>query len=422
MKLSKDLRIIYVFAIIWSLVLIVGWGYRESPDSVTYVSAWDSLVNGQIDIFRTPTYPIFLGICKFIFGVGVFKFIAIIFQHLFFLVSIYYYQQIVKSFIRSNKVCFWLTLIYAILPCIIDWNNYILTESFAIVGMVFLAYNTIKVYKQVSVISSLGFLFWLLFLIFLRPSFLYLLPVMFLFWFVLLFLGKKKGSCVGIICTCIIFLCQLAYVYQMEQVYGVFTPSSVSVINQYYMIRQNGLVYVEGIENETLRNEIKNGIEEEGIATDNYQFLWGETNRLIEKYPLEDVQQIISVSFKANPVGVIKKAGGRAYKAASFPLCITLLPGFSTLFDMIGVSINFLYLFFIIYAIIIVCWVVKKRQIPVLSCLFFLLGLSNLITVIIGAQSEWSRLILPSMPLYLLMFGQLCTMFKVKSSLSIDFK
>lgn len=68
MKKNKDLAIIYACAIASSIILILGWGVQETLDSPTYVSAWDNIANGKIDIFRTPVYPIFWGVMKNIFG------------------------------------------------------------------------------------------------------------------------------------------------------------------------------------------------------------------------------------------------------------------------------------------------------------------------------------------------------------------
>ena len=130
----------------------------------------------------------------------------------------------------------------------------------------------------------------------------------------------------------------------------------------------------------------------------------------------------IYASYKSNPIQWVEKCFGRLYRSVKKSLFLTLAGGFATIFDVIGFNLNTLYLFLIIYTIILSYWTLCRRRVSVVSFLLYMLGVSNIVVAIIGAQGEWERLILPSMPLYLLMFGQLCSMFKVRSPLSIEFK
>ena len=52
-------------------------------------------------------------------------------------------------------------------------------------------------------------------------------------------------------------------------------------------------------------------------------------------------------------------------------------------------------------------YIVKNRSLPWLPLLLLMLGASNIIVVIIGAQAEWQRLVYPSKAIYLIMIVQL---------------
>ena len=415
-----------------SIILIVFWGVPNHFDTDSYFNAWTNLKQGKIDIFRTPTYPIFIGLIQGLSGASLFKLAIVIAQYILFFVSIFFFYKITCHFIDNSKVCSFITLFYAICPGIISWNNLILTEPLAISGTVFLLYYSIRLYEKPMVKMALLYAFWLLFLIFLRPSFLYLFPALLFFWALSGLYGKARVFLLGILCTVFVLCCEAFYICKFEKSYGVYSPSSVGVLNQYYIVRQHGLINVDGISNDSLRCELQRSIESNGATTNNHDLLWTEGYDFISRYGLKEVQTVISTTMKEHPVEMLKKALGRSIRAMHTPLFHSLIPVSGIVYyfvDFTGfdftdfLSMGLLYVFIIIYVIILIRnTLYKKRKMPCLSMLLLLIGVGNLITVIIGAQESWNRLIVPSMPIYLLMFGQICTMFKVKSPLSIDFK
>ena len=422
MKLSKDLKTIYIFAVICSVILVFGWGVLTSPDSVTYINAWDNYSVGKLDMLRTPIYPIFLGAVKVIFGERMFCMVAICIQHLLFLISIRYFYKLAHLLSNSANITFWLTLFYAIIPPITTWNNYILTESFAISGTVFLVYVAIKIFEGFKLFYTVYFTVLLSILVLLRPALIYLLPVFAVIWIYFFF---KKANAIGLGGTCgvlIATICLLTHMKAFEKEYGIFASSSVNTVNQTHISRQYGLLNPDVIDNPKLKADIIASYEKYGREMEDYELAGREAGRLFRDYDLKTKNDAIYASYKSYPTQWVKKCFGRLYRSAKKSLFLTMAGGFATIFDAIGFNLNTLYLFLIIYIIILSYWTLYKRRLSVISFLLYMLGVSNIIVSIIGAQGEWERLILPSMPLYLLMFGQLCTMFKVKSPLSIDFK
>ena len=60
----KIINYIIIIATILCVYLIISDGVLIDFDTVSYVRAWDNLKSGEIDIWRTPSYPIILGILK----------------------------------------------------------------------------------------------------------------------------------------------------------------------------------------------------------------------------------------------------------------------------------------------------------------------------------------------------------------------
>ena len=412
----SPLQIIYGLAIINSLALIFIGGWATSPDSATYVQAWDVFLSGDIDQWRTPVYPFFLGILQSMAGKEHLYFATICVQHLLFLVSIRYFHWMTKQICHNPKTVFWITLFYALHPGIASWSSMILTEILAVIASVFLIYCSLKVWKVASFKACFGFTFWLLFLVFLRPAFVYMLPVSLVAWGIAVFKRKevRKASLTCIGGTLLVTCCLLSYMKAFEQRYGVFTPSGISTLNQYYIARQNGMLNPQLIKHPGLKAYLEKSISEKGQSSDVHAELWAEANEAIEIYGLKEVQEAVSVSNKSNPIGWAKKVGGRIYRAVQLSLFVTYFWGpIATLVDMVDVNMNTLYLFLLIYTGVLFYYIFKRRKLPWLSCLFYMLGCSNLIVAIVGAQAEWSRLVIPSLPIYLLMAGQLLNLIKI---------
>ena len=392
MKVSKwnlsPLQIIYGLAIINSLALIFFVGWKTCPDSITYVQAWDVISSGEIDKWRTPIYPIFLGVIQSIVGKEYLHIATICIQQLIFLLSIQYFYQAIRQLCQNLTVVFWITLFYALHPGVSSWNNFILTESLAVIFSVFLIYSALKVWKEASLKACFYFTLWLLLLIFLRPAFVYMLPVSLVAWIMAGFKRKEIRS-VSFICIAgviTVSCCQLLYMKAFETKYGVFTPSGISTVNQYCLAKQGNILNPDLIKHPKLKTYIERTINK-------------ETDEVFDHFELRDIQDAVSVSNKNNPIGYIKKAGGRLFRAAhgSYPpsYCEGTYLWLSHLF---AVPFYVMYQFLFIYFLVLLYWMYRHKTVPWFSSFLFMLGCSNLIVAIVGAQAEWSRLVLPSLP------------------------
>lgn len=383
MKLSKDLKTIYLFAIICAFISIVTKGILYIQyDSMTYISASENYLNGNIDLFRTPVYPVILGGLRMLFGEQYYLWSTICLQYAISLVSGYFFYKLSNTLIKSKDICFWITLFYMAYPSMTRWNNYILTESFAISGTVLFLYILVRLFREASVTLMISYVLTLLFLLFLRPAFIYIIPVLFLV-FLILFFRKRSNKVFGVgifgllVCTIALF----SYMKVYERQYGIFASSNVSIINHYYIARQNGLFYTDGVDDydDNLKNYILESYEKNGRTLDDHLTLWSEAMDVIEKFELKEIDKLLSTSYRHNSIDALKSIGGRLYRSSQTFLFFAGFGFFDTVFDILGLSLgmDLLYLFLLLYVLVMMRWMLKRKQIPLISSTFLLLGISS---------------------------------------------
>lgn len=237
MRANKYLRFILIVSIIIFVFSIYYYGatnFHKYPDSITYLNAWGNFTRGIIDEVRTPVYPFYLGIAKFLFGDEYFVFLAVLGQYFIFTLSIVAFYSICRHIINSSTIVFGVTLLYAINPFIYSWCACILTESFSICGTVFLLYCLLNQYKKHNWYWFATTTILLIILLMLRPSFVYLLPILFVSWgFLIKKNGKRQQAVAGIASTTIAMIGLFIYMFLFQQQYGIFSTSCVSTNNNF---------------------------------------------------------------------------------------------------------------------------------------------------------------------------------------------
>ena len=377
---SKYLKVIYIYilAVANCLLLLIHCGRQYFPDTCSYLIAWDNLGNGQIDKWRTPIYPIFLGLLKTIFGQDRFPIYAVILQFLFFLVSIYFFNKLANNILRSKIISYWLTAFYALYPCIPTWNCFLITEPLAIYGIVFLLYSTVRTINTNSHIHIFLTSFWLLFLVFLRPALIYLLPVYFFVWLITYLVNKKyaKFALMNLVSIMAVGLSLLVYSYCYKINYGMITPSGIGVLNNYYIARLDGCIDPVKTNNLKLKAFVENSILIHGKSYSNGSSydLYHEAEMAIDTYGLKDVSHLVASSYVNNKIKYTKRICLQIYRAATDKLFDSLLPKFRTIIDVIGIRINVVYLLLMLYTLLWILQIKKEKRFPFFSSILYLSG------------------------------------------------
>lgn len=192
----------------------------------------------------------------------------------------------------------------------------------------------------------------------------------------------------------------LCYSFAFQKTYGVFTPSGIGMLNQYCIVRQRDLLNPEVVTRSDLKVDIEKILESGRAETvDPY---YKEFSYLNQKYSLLDVHRVVSASITSNLSKFIKET-----------VEIAAYAGNRNVFDsyvakpIVKMKLNILYLLFAVYTLFLAVNVWRRREVPYLSVLIYTASCSSLILVFVGAQEEWTRLLVPSVPLFLLMFSQL---------------
>ena len=412
-----NIKTIYILATLHSIILIVYCGRQWYSDTLSYIAAWDVISNYQIDMWRTPVYPIFLGILKTLFGIENYLFIGTIIQHFIFLISIYYFYQLSISIIKSYDISISITAFYAIYPCVATWNCFMITEPFTIYGTIFMLYCALKAYQENSTFYITSYAFWTIFIIFLRPAQIYILPVFLVGWILILFKEKRLTKVIasGISIICLSTLLLLLYCQSYNNNYGLFLPSGIGVINKYYIARLDGDIKPEHTNNEGLKNYIKETIDTHGQSysggTDHDLYM--ETEKAIYTYGLKEVSDLVSQTAQSDTKTFLRRFLQRIHKAANDKLFETYIHKWRNVTDIIGVNIKVVYWLLISFPFIIIYLARKTKQTQIIPIILYLLGASHIFIITYSCQNVWDRLIIPAVPVYLVMFGFLFNAMKL---------
>lgn len=419
-----NIKTIYILATIHCIILFVHCGRQWYSDTLSYIAAWDVISNFQIDMWRTPVYPLFLGIIQFIFGPEHYLLYGTIIQHIVFLISIYYFHQLATDLIKSQTIALSATAFYALYPCIATWNCYMITEPFAIYGTIFMLYCGYRAYQKDSYTYILGYAFWTLFLVFLRPAQVYILPVFFVGWLLLLYKKNnlKKvvyGGLATVLTTSILLLC---YSFCYQNKFGIISPSGIGVINKYYISRMEGILKPEYTNNEGLKHYLQKTINEHGQKYSNGtdHDLYMETEEAIYTYGLKEVSDLVKNTEMNNIDLLLKGTIQRFHKAANDKVFETYLHKWRNVTDIFGINIKVIYWILIFYPFFILGWIIMNRQTPWFTIILYMLGTSHLFLIIFACQNVWDRLILPATPIYIILIGLLFKNITLRKISSIE--
>ena len=410
MKANRDLQIIYFFSVLVAIYSISNYSPILSGDSPSYLDAWYNFKDGYIDKLRTPLYPIYLGVIKMIVGNKYFVITSIVGQTILFLFSIYVFYKLAIRITGCQNIAFWITLFYGTSLHINQWNSMIMTESLSISGSIFMLYSILRLYDCYSLKWGMISAAIIMLLLLQRPSFIYIIPVLILGWLIC-YRGKKKQAIAGIIGVVISSFVLFLYMCSFKQSYGIWTSSSVSTVNNYHIARQYNLLNPNVIKDVNLQADIDSiltyGYKFSGLVDESDFFpeeVINEVNLIFSKYDLKTIDSAIRASFESSPINYIKSTYVRFYKSA--------FNNAFFIFARVKIDLFFFYLFLFIYGLVIIRWSILKKCFPWMTIIIYLLCIGNILVSIIGAWAGWNRLIMPSIPLVSLLFGQFTSIFR----------
>ena len=419
--------------VLWVMLIAALWQiyfYRllalpfEYIDTKSYLEASTNprLLLGEIDRMRTPVYPCFIAAIRFFFGEENLLHRIVFFQQLISWCCIYFFFHTAKYLVRSTTVVVGTSLYCACHPTILGFNAGILTESLSVSGTIFLGFLLVSYvqrpcYGKAISIGIVSFL-----LIMLRPTFLVCLPVFFLFWIARLLLNRERRLCetVGLcsIIGALIFV--LGYCQLFKQKHGEFGLTAVTYqANQFMIVLQSGM-YRNGSDpliNQQLTALEKSWKKENPGAQPGEPWLFPTRNnrdlvRHIRKplFCTPEGGQYAKDTIRKNRLRFAFYSLGKFHGMCNwrFDLWRHDLPGYTKTNPNFILKIRFqsVYVLLLLEVLVLGTAFYLTRRVPWFWCVCWLLIAGTIFTVVVGSYSDWSRLVIPALPLVILLIAK----------------
>lgn len=403
-----------------------GWWGFYMPDTQSYIMDGFSL--------RPPFYPLFLKACGMKVNTDVPTMMAVT------LVPVAVYVLSVAAFVRmaittGGWLGLCLGLLYAFYPSFDILPLELGTESFSMSFVVFAIYFFWRMSYSPSWRLWGLFSVMVIMLLAIKPAFLFV-PVSVLFVGVVIRLMHANASVYRFARRLIISglagtACVLVYSTMVYHKWGVFTPSTVSLRNDYYEARLSGVLEAECCPDTDLRGAIQQKLDARPVIEDIDGLTWVEVIDLTNEYDLLSLQTAVDASKKKHPdqwndyflhklcnglsesliyPGTdrgefaeyeFRAATGRFLVGIGITWWIPLIVAVAMLPILIGRFVAYM----------------RNRSESERCCMdvrtwsfaafltFMLLG--NIVVVVFGAPYDFSRLLVPVLPVFLLLCAQL---------------
>jgi hypothetical protein len=396
------------------LLLWVKVGTQYTPDSDTYRSAWEVLKSGQLDIRRTPSYPLTYGLFTLISWKYAIS-LTVLLQILVFLYSIKSFWFISNRLVPNRKVAMMGTLFYALAPGINTFCILLLTESLAMSGMVILLELLLRMSDKWRIRYAVAYALLFLYLIFLRPALLYMcvvLGVLFLYW---LYQKRVKLAVTTLLPLCVSVLLLWGYARRMQSQTGIFMITRIEFVNYLHTMKRNGL------------------FDKISFKERHYQDIHHRLNQMdaddfrkkIPATPVEEQYTLYDYARKAKAQFGIRwywYAYLRALESANQPFLrsyVFPIKSFQLIRMILPFKLYAAYVALLFYLLVQIYLLVSRRTVNWVNWILCLAGLGNVAVMTIGSFDEWSRLILPSVPFILLIMMQIISSVDFNKYLSV---
>lgn len=403
---ANPLSAIVSGSIIIELLFFISNGPDFYFDTASYDHAAQVLASGEIDVTRTPVYPLLIAFAEFIAGSLKFWIVALV-QCVVFTLSIVCFYKIARELKFSVTLSVISTVTYLVLVQLMFTVSSILTEIISVSMSVFLIYYFIRWLHNNNWRYIGLFLLFSILLVFTRPSFVYLAVAVAMMAFLFFFTRQFRRALQMLLCCCVTTGLLLGYCKMMESKTQVFTPSTVTIFNQYVMAHYAGYLRPDNISNPKIKQRV---IDLQKRHYQDFTQFFNCNDISIKEFDDEltrlkgDPFNWYFLTFKINLFDFFK-APVVTFYAYPHPNFMGL-SNFLTFWQLCIVLL-------VITVYIVVYWI-KFSQAPLFSIFLWLMCVGNIAVNLFGSFGEWSRLFFPSLPLFILLCGELCSNFSCR--------
>lgn len=419
----KQLLAIYICALAELVFLSFAFKPTSQPDTESYLQAGEKLFNGNLDVLRTPVYPVICHIVDMLTPSSFYVTITII-QAFVFFVSVFCFYRISTSLIGRRSVAFWCSFFYALWPGFNTWVFLAITESLSCSFVVIYFYYLVVGTKRPSFGNAFMQVVMLLLVLFIRPSFIYVVPITLLYWLYLFVRERNVKVAVNFLGVLLCLFAYLSYCYEFKKQFGVFATSSVSTVNVgMRLVGNTQLLERTAVKNVEMQKYISD------IDTCQKAFQINHlSNHFIDRYGLDNYSKIISETVKKH-----KKEIARIYIEGLLPaikspvftyewlrpydntIKARLYRVTTTLILIPNITCGMLALLLVLCVLFLLKRMLCERRVFVLSLFTWAMAFGGVSVAIIGADADYGRLCLPAIPFATLLAFKMFDAFEFSS-------
>lgn len=395
-------RALYVLAALELLVYLVwsmytGLGVHGHPDIKSYYKAYDMLISGQLDMHRTPFYPLLIGSLQVAVGDLWSKVIIYIIQIILFLFSIKWVGSVIGRITTNQKIAYWFTAIYALYPGILSYCVSITTESLAVSLISATLYCTCGAYfdrsRRKAAISGILCIV----LVMHRPSLIVVPVALSIFWGALLLFKRrifKVTALYGLASLFLSFSGVGIYAFAYKQTYHITSISSISTINHYVSLRIAGLIDADIMEPSLIKTDVDSIVRVFGKSPG--YLPWAETGHFENIYGPAEFHRFVVAQIKASPKEILKYLFRWRLTNMMDDKCISAgftLPPIADVIAMMAPNNYTAITIFLIGFLILLRNDISRRKISYFKWLLMMWFIANYLEIWIGAPDDFSRLL-----------------------------
>ncbi len=421
-RVSTDLYWILTICAVCRIIYYSALQKRVDDDSPSYLNYAGNMLNGRIDVFRTPVYPYFIKIAR-IFGEKNLVDNIIILQCVISFLAVGCFFGVVKYLFKSRKATVLSTLFFGLALPVINFDKVIRTESLSISLMVFFLALIAGYMRRPGAYRAFYISISVFILVMLRPSFVVLLPGILLFWIGRYRFNKnEKWPCIsGLLMLGVVVLLLIGYSSMNNRQNGYYGLSTVNNINQLDIVIDAG-IYDAGNDSE-LVGFIKSQLVVPEQGGKHWQLLW----RVDNKYNANRISAFIASCIKAEPVKYIKNIL-RSELYLEHQNVFTRYPSYKqgvlrSVFIRIEsmlfyIPFNFMFIFLSCNFLFFFRKQNGDKNNSLFQLVLWFMVVAQVVTAIVGAREEYQRLIVTVLPAIIIMvfywFDRYCTVSALK--------
>lgn len=242
---------------------------------------------------RTPVYPTIIRINNIIFGNEYLSAVCIL-QYIIWFISICYLYKTILLFTKKDKLAYIASIIYAISPTIVAWNNIILTESLALSGTLVFIYYILKYIKENKISDAIKASILSLILTFHRPTSLIYVMFLIIFFIIKLIFDNKnrKKDLKGLIISSANLVIIIIYTIIFHRTYKFYSISDAVPRQTLFVTIQEG--YYKDGNNEAIIKTIDDSLEK--TSND----IWSTLREVLSNYELHEIRDFANYARKKN--------------------------------------------------------------------------------------------------------------------------